>query len=38
MKTSFKSLVEVGWKPVALMIAETAWIAVLVLLSVEFLV
>jgi uncharacterized integral membrane protein (TIGR00698 family) len=38
MKTSFKSLVEVGWKPVALMLIETLWIGVLVLLSVEFLV
>ncbi len=38
MKTSFKSLMVVGWKPVALMVAETAWIAGLVLLSVEFLI
>jgi uncharacterized integral membrane protein (TIGR00698 family) len=37
MKTSFKSLVEVGWKPVALMVVETVWIGVLVLVSVEFL-
>jgi uncharacterized integral membrane protein (TIGR00698 family) len=36
MKTSFKSLVEVGWRPVALMVVETCWIAVLVLLSVKF--
>ena len=36
MKTSFKSLVEVGWRPVALMVVETAWIAALVLLSVKF--
>ena len=37
MKTSFKTLVEVGWRPVALMVAETAWIGGLVLLAVEFL-
>jgi uncharacterized integral membrane protein (TIGR00698 family) len=33
MKTSFRSLVEVGWRPVGLMVAETAWIGILVLLS-----
>jgi uncharacterized membrane protein YadS len=38
MKTSFKSLVVVGWRPVGLMVIETAWIAVLVLLSVRYLV
>jgi uncharacterized integral membrane protein (TIGR00698 family) len=37
MKTSFKDLVKVGWRPVGLLVAETAWIAVLILLSVEFL-
>jgi len=37
MKTSFKTLVEVGWRPVAVMVAETAWIGLLVLLAVEFL-
>jgi len=31
MKTSFKSLVEVGWRPVALMVGETLWIGALVL-------
>jgi uncharacterized integral membrane protein (TIGR00698 family) len=31
MKTSFKALVAVGWRPVALMFAETAWIGALVL-------
>ncbi|HEX7886119.1 MAG TPA: putative sulfate exporter family transporter [Phenylobacterium sp.] len=30
MKTSFKSLVAVGWRPVALMVAETIWVAALV--------
>ena len=35
MKTSFQTLVEVGWRPVALMVAETAWIGVLVLIAVE---
>lgn len=38
MKTSFKSLMVVGWKPIALMVIETLWIAALVLMSVEFLV
>ena len=37
MKTSFKSLVEVGWRPVGLLVAETIWIGALVLLSVEYL-
>lgn len=37
MKTSFRNLIEVGWRPIGLMLAETAWIAALVLLSVEFL-
>jgi uncharacterized integral membrane protein (TIGR00698 family) len=37
MKTSFKNLVKVGWRPVGLLVAETAWIAGLILLSVEFL-
>jgi uncharacterized integral membrane protein (TIGR00698 family) len=31
MKTSFRSLVEVGWRPVGMMVAETFWIALLVL-------
>jgi uncharacterized integral membrane protein (TIGR00698 family) len=31
MKTSFKALVEVGWRPVALMVGETLWIGALVL-------
>ncbi|HWE99471.1 MAG TPA: putative sulfate exporter family transporter [Caulobacteraceae bacterium] len=31
MKTSFKALVEVGWRPVVLMVVETAWIFGLVL-------
>lgn len=34
MKTSFKSLAEVGWRPVALMVAETLWIAAVVLTAV----
>ena len=38
MKTSFKSLVVVGWRPVALMVVETVWIAILVLLSVRYLI
>jgi uncharacterized membrane protein YadS len=31
MKTSFKALFAVGWRPVALMVGETAWICALVL-------
>ena len=38
MKTSFRDLMEVGWRPVGLILAETGWIAALVLLSVEFLI
>jgi len=34
MKTSFRSLVEVGWKPVGMMVAETVWIAGLVLAAI----
>lgn len=34
MKTSFKDLVAVGWRPVGLMVAETVWIGVLVLAAV----
>jgi uncharacterized integral membrane protein (TIGR00698 family) len=36
MKTSFKDLILVGWRPVGLMVVETAWIAALVLVVVEF--
>jgi uncharacterized integral membrane protein (TIGR00698 family) len=36
MKTSFKDLAAAGWRPVALMAGETAWIAGLVLLVVSF--
>ena len=35
MKTSFKDLITVGWRPIALMVAETAWIGGLVLVAVE---
>jgi uncharacterized integral membrane protein (TIGR00698 family) len=34
MKTSFKKLIEVGWRPVGLMIVETGWIAALVFTAV----
>ena len=34
MKTSFKALAAVGWRPIALMIAETVWIGGLVLSAV----
>lgn len=35
MKTSFKALAAVGWRPVALIAVETAWIAALVLAVVK---
>ncbi len=35
MKTSFKDLFAAGFRPVGLMVAETAWIGLLVLASVE---
>ncbi len=35
MKTSFKALFEAGWRPLGLMLAETVWIAMLVLLAVK---
>jgi uncharacterized integral membrane protein (TIGR00698 family) len=35
MKTTFKALIAAGWRPVAVMILETAWIAGLVLGVVE---
>jgi uncharacterized integral membrane protein (TIGR00698 family) len=38
MKTSFKDLIAVGWRPVALMVSETLWIALLVLGAVLWLV
>ena len=38
MKTSFKALAAVGWRPIALMVVETVWILGLVLLAVEFVV
>ena len=36
MKTSFKALIDAGWRPVAVMVLETAWIAGLVLAVVQF--
>jgi uncharacterized integral membrane protein (TIGR00698 family) len=38
MKTSFRKLAAVGWRPVGLMVVETAWIAVIVLAAVIWLV
>jgi uncharacterized integral membrane protein (TIGR00698 family) len=38
MKTSFKALFAVGWRPIGLMIAETLWIAVLVLFAVKMII
>ncbi|MBV8103828.1 MAG: putative sulfate exporter family transporter [Hyphomicrobiales bacterium] len=35
MKTSFKDLFEAGLRPVGLMVAETVWIGMLVLISVK---
>jgi uncharacterized integral membrane protein (TIGR00698 family) len=36
MKTSLRELTNVGWKPVIMMVAETAWIAGLVLAIITF--
>ncbi|WP_374544633.1 YeiH family protein [Rhodoblastus sp.] len=36
MKTSFKDLAAVGWKPIAVMVLETAWIAALTVVAVRF--
>jgi hypothetical protein len=30
VKTSFRKLATVGWKPIALMVAETAFLAIVV--------
>ncbi len=35
MKTSFKALIAVGWRPVAVMVIETAWIFALVMAAVQ---
>jgi uncharacterized integral membrane protein (TIGR00698 family) len=37
MKTTFKSLIAAGWRPVAVMVAETLWIGGLVLAGVIWL-
>ncbi len=34
MKTSFRDLFQVGWKPLVLLVAETAWICGVVLITV----
>ena len=36
MKTSFKDVASVGWRPVGLMLAETVWIGGLVLASIQW--
>lgn len=36
MKTSLRDMLDVGWKPVGLMLAETIWIAAFVLLAMRF--
>jgi uncharacterized integral membrane protein (TIGR00698 family) len=35
MKTSFKALIEAGWRPIAVMVLETLWLAGMVLAVVE---
>ena len=35
MKTSFKALFAAGWRPLGVMLAETAWIALVVLFAVK---
>ncbi|MGH6909427.1 MAG: YeiH family protein, partial [Phenylobacterium sp.] len=37
MKTSFKALLAAGWRPVAIMVAETLWIGGVVLAAVVYL-
>jgi uncharacterized integral membrane protein (TIGR00698 family) len=37
MKTTFKALIAAGWRPVAVMVAETLWIGGLVLAAVVYL-
>ena len=36
MKTSFKKLAAVGWKPIAAMVVETAWLFALALVAVRW--
>jgi hypothetical protein len=36
MKTSFKDLAAVGWRPIAVMVLETAWIAATTFIDVSF--
>jgi uncharacterized membrane protein YadS len=36
MKTAFKDLAVVGWRPIALMLIETTWIAALTIVAVKF--
>ena len=36
MKTSFKALLQVGWRPVGLLVGETIWIALFVLTAILF--
>jgi uncharacterized integral membrane protein (TIGR00698 family) len=37
MKTTFKALIAAGWRPVAVMVAETVWIGAVVLAAVIWL-
>jgi uncharacterized integral membrane protein (TIGR00698 family) len=36
VKTSFQSLAALGWRPVAMLVAETAWLAAFVLIALMF--
>ena len=36
MKSSFKELAAMGWRPIALMVAETLFLAILVLICLQF--
>jgi uncharacterized integral membrane protein (TIGR00698 family) len=38
VKTSFKELAAVGWRPIALLVAETGWLALLVLGALFFVI
>lgn len=36
MKTSFQSLAHLGWRPVMMLVAETVWLALIVLIALAF--
>jgi uncharacterized membrane protein YadS len=36
LKTSFQQLAQAGWRPFALLVVETLWMAAFVLIAIEF--